>query len=64
MGQLLFRCPQTGKDFDSGFQAGTSEMKLLPSGATFRLRCKVCGELHELKLAEAKVEDGAATRRR
>jgi len=64
MGQLLFRCPKTGKDFDSGFQAGSSEMKLLPAGAKFRVRCKLCGELHEFKFADARVKDKADPRRR
>jgi hypothetical protein len=64
MGELRFRCPKTGEDFDSGFQAGSSEMKLLPAGAKFRLRCKLCGEVHELKFADAKVNDDASSRRR
>jgi len=64
MGQLLFRCPKTGENFDSGFEAGSSEIKLLPAGAKFRLRCKICGELHEFRFADAKVNDKAAPRRR
>jgi len=64
MGQLLFRCPKTGKDFDSGFEAGSSELTLLPESATLRLRCKVCGEQHELKFIDAKLKgDGVRGRR-
>lgn len=64
MGQLVFRCPKTGKDFDSGFQAGSSEVKLLPAGAKFRVRCEVCGGLHEFRFADARVNDAAELRRR
>lgn len=64
MGQLLFRCPKTGKDFDSGFQAGSSELRQLPAGAKFRVRCEVCGDLHEVKLADASVKDKDAPARR
>jgi hypothetical protein len=64
MGQLLFRCPKTGKDFDSGFQAGSSEVKQLPAGARFRVRCEVCGDLHEVKFTDARVKDKAAPSRR
>jgi hypothetical protein len=64
MGQLLFRCPTTGKDFDSGFQAGSSEMKLLPAGAKFQVRCTVCGDLHEFKFADAKLKDERGARGR
>lgn len=64
MGRLVFKCPQTGKDFDSGFQAGSSEVKLLPAGAKFRVRCEICGDLHEFRFADARVKDLAAERRR
>ena len=64
MGQLLFRCPNTGKDFDSGFQAGSAEIKLLPAGAKFRVRCNICGELHELKFADAKLKSDVTPSRR
>jgi LSD1 subclass zinc finger protein len=60
MGQLLFRCPKTGKDFDSGFQAGSSEVNQLPAGAKFRVRCAVCGDLHEVRFTDAKVNDKTA----
>lgn len=61
---MLFKCPSTGEDFDSGFRAGLSEMKLLPVGAKFKIRCEVCGELHEFKFADATVKDEGAARQR
>ncbi len=64
MGQLFFRCPKTGKDFDSGFQAGSSEVSQLPAGAKFRVRCEVCGDLHEVKFADVRVKDKGAPGKR
>jgi len=64
MGQLLFMCPKTGKEFDSGFQAGSLEVKLLPAGAKFRVRCELCGDLHDVKFADGKVKDKASPRQR
>ena len=39
-------------------------MKLLPAGAKFQVRCQVCGELHELKFADAKLKDERGSRGR
>lgn len=64
MGQLVFRCPTTGNDFDSGFQAGSTEVRLLPAGAKFRVRCELCGDLHEVRFADGRVKDQARPRRR
>ncbi len=55
MGQLIFRCPKTKKEFDSGFQAKATDLTLLPKGATIRLRCMVCGEIHEFNFAGARI---------
>ncbi len=57
MGHLTFRCPKTGTDFHSGFHAQSSDLKDLPKDATINLHCQVCGEHHEFRLAEARVED-------
>jgi hypothetical protein len=59
MGQLIFQCPKTKKEFDSGFQAKATDLMLLPRGATIRLRCMVCGEIHEYNFANARIgEEG------
>jgi hypothetical protein len=59
MSQLIFRCPKTKKEFDSGFQAKATDLMLLPKGATIRLRCIVCGEIHEFHFAAARIgEEG------
>jgi hypothetical protein len=52
-GALMFRCPKTGEAFDSGFRFSVEEFALVPTGYSMKLRCKICSELHELKLSEA-----------
>ena len=57
MGRVIFRCPQTDQEFDSGFQANPGEIKLLPTGAKIHLRCRICGVKHEFQFADARVGD-------
>jgi hypothetical protein len=52
-GALMFRCPKTGEAFDSGFRFSAEEFSFVPTGYSMKLRCKICRELHELKLSEA-----------
>jgi hypothetical protein len=55
MGRVFFRCPQTGEEFDSGFQAGPGDLGLLPTGAKINLRCRICGVKHEFQLGDARI---------
>jgi hypothetical protein len=57
MGQLIFKCPNTGKEFASGYEANSANMKGWPTSVTIRLRCRICGETHELKFTDASVEE-------
>jgi hypothetical protein len=57
MARVFFRCPQTGEEFDSGFQAGPDDLRLSPTGAKINLRCRICGVKHELRLADARVDE-------
>jgi hypothetical protein len=52
-GALMFQCPKTGEAFDSGFRFSVEEFKLVPTGYSMKLTCKICRGLHELKLSEA-----------
>lgn len=56
MYQVIFRCPKTNKEFDSGFQAMPADMQTVPEGATVRLQCGICGEKHDFKFADARIE--------
>ena len=62
MGRVFFRCPQTGQEFDSGFQAAPGDLGLLPTGAKINLRCRICGVKHELRFADARVDESEQTR--
>lgn len=57
MGRLLFKCPKSGEEFDSGFRAQTADFKDVPAGAEIRLRCRVCGESHQFRFTEARIDD-------
>jgi hypothetical protein len=57
MAEVMFRCQKTGQEFDSGFRANRSDVKGLPDNSTIRLRCGVCGELHEFKFSDARIND-------
>jgi hypothetical protein len=57
MGRVIFRCPQTDQEFDSGFQASPGDIRLLPTGAKINLRCRICGVKHEFQFADARVCD-------
>jgi hypothetical protein len=46
MGYLTFRCPKTGEEFDSGFQANPDELRSMPPGHKSAVRCKNCFETH------------------
>jgi hypothetical protein len=62
MGRVLFRCPKTQEEFDSGFQAGATDMVAVPQTAAIRLRCTICGTIHEFKIAQARVEERPSAR--
>jgi len=57
MGQLIFECPNTGKEFASGFEANSADMKRWPTSAIIRLRCQICAETHELNFTDARISE-------
>jgi hypothetical protein len=57
MGKLIFKCPNTGKEFASEFEANSADMKKWPTSITIRLRCQICAETHELKFTDARVSE-------
>lgn len=57
MGQVIFSCPVTGREFDTGFHAKPSDLKFIPKGATIWLRCRICGETHKFDFITARIEE-------
>jgi hypothetical protein len=64
MGPVMFRCPKTQKEFDSGFRAGAEDLKAMPRTATIQLRCVICGLMHEFKFADGCIKETAPARLR
>jgi len=58
MGKVTFPCPKTATEFDSGFQANSSDLTFLPRGAKIAPHCPICGDIHEFKFADARTEEG------
>ena len=54
-GPVIFRCPETGRDFDSGFRAKPADFDSVPTGATVRLRCRICGRVHTFPFDTARI---------
>jgi hypothetical protein len=52
---LMFRCPTTGNDFESGFKANSDELKSIPSDYKMIVRYKSCFETHEFIFSESRI---------
>jgi hypothetical protein len=59
-GDLMFRCPKTERDFNSGFTADQNELAVIASCPHLRMRCPECGEPHEFKFADGWLQAKAA----
>jgi hypothetical protein len=57
MGQQIFRCPNRGKEFATGFEGSSADVMRFPPSATIRLRCQICADTHEFKFADARVDE-------
>jgi hypothetical protein len=55
-GSVMFWCPDTERNFDSGFVADKSELQAISSFAHLRARCPECGKLHELNFADGWIQ--------
>lgn len=63
MGRLMFVCPDTGRDFDTGFSSTPGELLEIAVDKSITLRCTICGRLHRFVVAHGRVEqDRASTR--
>jgi hypothetical protein len=57
VGQVVFRCPQTGQEFESGFRASARDMQLLPKDASISLLCRICCDKHSFKFTEGRISE-------
>jgi hypothetical protein len=55
MSHLVLSCAKTGKAFNSGLETTADDLRFVPPTWTARLRCAVCGEIHDFKFAGARL---------
>jgi hypothetical protein len=58
MSTLKFCCPKTGEEIDPGIEEVDSTVAPLRFSALF-VRCRHCGEHHEIKLDDAALHEAA-----
>ena len=58
MGALKFCCPKTGREIDPGIEGIDPAAAALRFSALF-VRCRHCGEHHEIKIHEAALPEAA-----
>ena len=56
---LMFRCPVTGEDFNSGFRTSQVDLSGVPLTATVHTRCP-CGQTHTLRFADGWIKQSKA----
>jgi hypothetical protein len=54
LGDLMFRCPSTGKDFKSGFVANHASLAHIGM-KSLNLFCHLCGKTHIYRFREAQI---------
>ena len=53
MAHLVFRCPNTGRELDSGLDEAQADVSLVHDYST-RIRCPFCGRQHKWEVAQSK----------
>jgi len=59
MSVLLFRCPASGREIDPGIDGETSPGSGGLRFAALHVRCPHCGEHHEIKIEDARMDEAA-----
>ena len=54
MGSLLFRCPNSGQEFESGVHTDIASLDLVRD-LLVKLWCPICNEVHELTIKRGKL---------
>jgi hypothetical protein len=53
MSQLILSCGNTGRTFNSGFQATSDDLRFVPPKWTAKFFCRICAKVHDFDFAEA-----------
>jgi hypothetical protein len=60
MGRLIFRCAETGREFDSGFRGTAEDLRQIPPDYTMNVRCSVCHKVHRFAVRHARLSEDPA----
>jgi hypothetical protein len=60
MGRLMFRCTETGREFDSGFRGTAEDLGRIPADYTMNVMCSVCYRSHPVTVRDARISDDPA----
>ena len=55
MGEVVFCCRATGREFVGGFQASREDLLAIPATTRMRLCCAICGNTHEFDFAQIRL---------
>jgi hypothetical protein len=58
MNSLLFQCPKTLRELDTGIEVNVSKLQIVQP-VTVRLLCPFCGNPHKWKLADGRIGEPA-----
>lgn len=51
---LMVHCPNTGREFNSGYRTNGGDLAAVPPSHTVSIRCPLCKETHAVRLSEAR----------
>ncbi|MBI4276202.1 MAG: hypothetical protein HY659_16030 [Rhizobiales bacterium] len=60
-GNLMFRCPVTGREINSGFNTDQDGLRGIPPMQSMHVRCPACWKLHDLKFSAGWILPNAAS---
>lgn len=60
MGRLMFCCPDTGREFDSGFRSTAEELGRIPPDYKMNVMCSICYRFHPVTVSQARVSEDPA----
>jgi hypothetical protein len=58
-GDLMFRCPESGKEIHSGFTTDPCSLRGIPPLRSMLVRCPACWKLHDFKFSAGWIQTGA-----
>jgi hypothetical protein len=60
MGRMIFCCPDSGREFDSGFRSTAEELGRIPADYKMNVMCSICYRFHPVTVSQARISDEPA----